>query len=178
MERYSQVIKYVIHLNKFICSPRFKECELLQKSGHNYNQIFGRLLARLVLKVTFDQKSRQKVYKLWDNRERRVDDLISHEDKIDRLLHLPMTFDYQYLMEQFDKLFNVKMSMDDMWHWFGILKINSMKVGHSKLIWNHYIVHDQLIDIVNFMCSISRGRCRERTLCQRSIHRRLGTWSW
>ena len=64
------------------------------------------------------------MYKLWDNRERRVDDLISHEDKIDRLLHLPMTFDCQYLMEQFDKLFNVKMSMDDMWHWFGILKIN------------------------------------------------------
>ena len=89
---------------------------------------------RLILKVTFDPKSRQRVYRLWDNSERRVDDLISHKDKTDRHKHIVFKAHVEYLIEQFDKLFGVKLTMDDYCHWFGVTAINFMAVGNRKSI--------------------------------------------
>ena len=89
-----------------------------------------RIVIRLILKVTFDPKSRQRVYRLWDNRERRVDDLISHKDKIDRNDKLDYGILAQYLSEHFDKLFSVKLTTEEVWHWSGVYVINNMSVGN------------------------------------------------
>ena len=93
------------------------------------------------MKVTFDQKSRQKVYRLWDNRERRVDDLISHKDKIDRNMRFNIEIFAQYLSKKFNRLFGVRLTTEEVWHWFGVYAINSMSVGYRMsmdIVPNHH----------------------------------------
>ena len=88
-----------------------------------------RVLTRLVLKVTFDQKSRQKVYKLWDNSERRLDDLISHHDQMSQNSIFQMLT--QLLIVHFDRLFDVTLDREELWRLYCIYKINAMGVGNG-----------------------------------------------
>ena len=89
-----------------------------------------RIVIRLILKITFDKKSRERVYRLWDNRERRVDDLISHKEKFDKGKFILFKVFGKYLIEKLEKLFGIKLTMDNYWHWFGVIAINNMEVGN------------------------------------------------
>ena len=109
---------------------RHNECKLLKETNNIEFTQNQRIVIRLILKVTFDPKSRQRVYRLWDNRERRVDDLISHQDKLDHEKLILFEAHGLYLIEQLNKLFNVKLTIDDYWHWFGVIAINFMEVGN------------------------------------------------
>ena len=109
---------------------RHNECKLLKETNNIEFTQNQRIVIRLILKVTFDPKSRQRVYRLWDNRERRVDDLISHKDKLDHDKLILFEAQGLYLIEQLNKLFNVKLTIDDYWHWFGVIAINFMEVGN------------------------------------------------
>lgn len=85
-----------------------------------------------MLKVTFDPKSREIAFRMWDKSQRRVDDLMSHLDKIDPAQHLDAAFSCQHLVVKINRLFNVKLDIAEVWQLFGIIKINSMKVCDSK----------------------------------------------
>ena len=108
------------------------------------------------MKVTFDQKSRQRVYRLWDNRERRVDDLISHKDKIDRNIRSNFGIFAQYLSEKFNRLFGVGLTTEEVWHWFGVYLINSMAVGNRMSI-DYYTKSPCSSKIPHFQIEFSGG---------------------
>ena len=120
-------------------SPRYNECKLLRAmEGHVYSE-HNRLIMRLVLKVTFDQKSRQKVYKLWDNKERKLDDLVSHHDKFYESKEPNMIKFCRHLIDKFDKLFNVHLDMDELKRLICIIKINVFTIGDCNYAsWRNY----------------------------------------
>ena len=68
------------------------------------------------------------MYKLWDNRERKLDDLVSHHDKFDRNKERIAVRFCEQLVDRFEKLLNVKLDMDELWRLVCILKINSLTV--------------------------------------------------
>ena len=117
--------------NNLIKNFRFNECKLLKEFNIDFGQM-QRTVIRMILKVKFDPNSRKRVYRLWDNRERRVDDLISHKDKINQDSTKQMIIKMQgvLLISMFDKLFNVKLTMDDFCHWFGVIAVNFTSVGN------------------------------------------------
>ena len=95
-----------------------------------------RLLIRLFLKITFDSKSKQKVYRLWDDREREFGDLVDQLDwtviKNEGFWLFRITITYELMAKRFDRLFGVKLTLDEVIRMACLVKMNSVEIENRK----------------------------------------------
>ena len=122
MAVYLSLIKWI--------SPRYKECKLLKEVEEFNLDQDKRILIRLVLKVKLDPNSKQKSYRLWDNRQRKFDDLVTHEDKKGDKYYRFVIFQ-EFLNDIFEK-FGVQLSQDELWRFDSIISTNSMAVENGN----------------------------------------------
>lgn len=121
-------------INQQVFTIRYNECTILKEKDCQSFSARNRLILRLALRVTFDPKSIEKGYPLWDNRVRKFTDLMSHQEKIDPKKERQLSDCCHILIKLFHKLLKVKLTFEYLWRLVCILEINVMTVGDGNYL--------------------------------------------